>query len=75
MMTLWVKELLNVAHALFILLVVSHIHMVCNKSKTFAIGSILEKFLHRKLKFGNAKISSVFYVNCLLISRLLGLGN
>ena len=75
MMTLWVKELLNVAHTLFIFFGVSQIYMVCFKSKTSAIGSILENLVHRKLKFGNAKISSVFYVICLLISRLLGLGN
>ena len=66
-MTLWVKELLNVAHTLFIGFVVSHIHMVYIKSKTFAIGSILAKLVHRNVRFGNAKNSSVFYVNCLLI--------
>ena len=55
----------------FTLFVVSHIHMFCIKSKThihmvriksknFAIRPVLEKLVHRKVKFGNAKISSVF---------------
>ena len=29
--------------------------------------------IHQKVKFGNAKFSSIFYVNCLCISQLLGL--
>ena len=39
-MTLWVKELFNVAQTLFI---VSTIQLECNNLAFFALGSILQK--------------------------------
>ena len=62
--------------------VVSTIQLHCNKLETFALGQNLknwkigkEKFGNiREEKFGNVKDSSIFYVKCLVISRLLDLG-
>ena len=68
---LWVKELLNVAHSIF---VVSTIQLNCNQLETFALGQNLKNWKIGKEKFGNAKILYVFNVYCLVISRLLGQG-
>ena len=68
--TLWVKNLQNVAHTIF---VVSATHVKCFKPKTLLWGQYLKNWYIREIIFGNAKNPSVFYVKCLHISRVLSL--
>ena len=50
--------------------------MECRKPKVFALGSMLEKVKHEKCKVRKRKnFVCFFYVKCLPISRLLGLGS
>ena len=65
--TLWVKELWNVAHTIF-LVSIFHMNLFLNE-KFLLWGQYLKNV---KVRFGNAKNSSVFEGKCLLISRLLG---
>ena len=61
--------MLNVAYTIF---VVYPIHMDCIETKFLLWGQYLKNWYIRKVKFGNAKNSSVFNVKFLPISQLLG---
>ena len=65
------QELSNVTHTIF---VVTSIHTDCIQTKFSALRSTLVKLEHQKCKVRKRKNSSAFHVECLSISRLLGLG-
>ena len=65
--TLWVKQLKNVAHTFF---AVSPVHMDCIKPKKFALGSILEKLVHIKSKVLKRKKFVFFRLNVFYFSTI-----